>query len=76
MTVYLNGQFQPLEEAKISVLDRGFIYGDGVYELIPVYDRRPYRLSGHLARGCSAASMAFVWPTRTPPPSGRRSSAS
>jgi len=50
MTVYLNGQFLPLEEAKISVLDRGFIYGDGVYELIPVYDRRPYRLSGHLAR--------------------------
>ena len=50
MTVYLNGQFLPLEEARISVLDRGFIYGDGVYELIPVYDRRPYRLSGHLAR--------------------------
>jgi D-alanine transaminase len=50
MTVYLNGQFLPLEEAKISVLDRGFIYGDGVYELIPVYDREPYRLAGHLAR--------------------------
>ncbi|HXX84232.1 MAG TPA: D-amino acid aminotransferase [Casimicrobiaceae bacterium] len=50
MTVYLNGQFLPLEDAKISVLDRGFIYGDGVYELIPVYDREPYRLAGHLAR--------------------------
>jgi len=50
MTVYLNGSFLPVEEAKISVLDRGFIYGDGVYELIPVYDREPYRLAGHLAR--------------------------
>ena len=50
MTVYLNGLFLPLEDAKISVLDRGFIYGDGVYELIPVYDREPYRLAGHLAR--------------------------
>ena len=50
MTVYLNGQFLPLEEAKVSVLDRGFIYGDGVYELVPVYGRRPYRLPQHLAR--------------------------
>jgi len=50
MTVYLNGRFLPLEEAKISVLDRGFIYGDGVYELIPVYHRQPYRLRQHLAR--------------------------
>jgi D-alanine transaminase len=50
MTVYLNGKFLPLEEAKISVLDRGFIYGDGVYELIPVYHRQPYRLPQHLAR--------------------------
>ena len=50
MTVYLNGSFLPLEDAKISVLDRGFIYGDGVYELIPVYHRRPYRLQQHLAR--------------------------
>jgi D-alanine transaminase len=50
MTVYLNGCFLPLEDAKISVLDRGFIYGDGVYELIPVYHRQPYRLRQHLAR--------------------------
>jgi D-alanine transaminase len=50
MTVYLNGQFLPLEDAKISVLDRGFIYGDGVYELIPVYAREPYRMPQHLAR--------------------------
>ncbi len=50
MTVYLNGQFLPLEDAKVSVLDRGFIYGDGVYELIPVYSRKPFRLKQHLAR--------------------------
>ena len=50
MIVYLNGALLPIEEAKISVLDRGFIYGDGVYELIPVYDRRPFRLPQHLVR--------------------------
>ena len=50
MIVYLNGAFLPLEEARIPVLDRGFIYGDGVYELIPVYGRRPFRLPQHLAR--------------------------
>jgi len=48
--VYLNGALLPLEEARVSVLDRGFIYGDGVYELIPVYARRPFRLPQHLAR--------------------------
>jgi len=50
MTVYLNGSFLPIAEAKVSVLDRGFIYGDGVYEVIPVYGREPYRLKQHLAR--------------------------
>ena len=50
MTVYLNGQYLPLEDAKISVLDRGFIYGDGVYELVPVYRRQPFRMAQHLAR--------------------------
>ncbi|HVN33885.1 MAG TPA: D-amino acid aminotransferase [Casimicrobiaceae bacterium] len=50
MIVYLNGQFLPIEDARVPVLDRGFIYGDGVYELIPVYKRRPFRLPQHLAR--------------------------
>ncbi|HTR56928.1 MAG TPA: D-amino acid aminotransferase [Casimicrobiaceae bacterium] len=50
MTVYLNGKFLPIEDAKVSVLDRGFIYGDGVYELVPVYHRQPFRLPQHLAR--------------------------
>ena len=49
-TVYLNGEFVALADAKISVLDRGFIYGDGVYEVVPVYGRRPFRLPQHLAR--------------------------
>jgi len=48
--VYLNGAFVPLADAKISVLDRGFIFGDGVYEVIPVYGRKPFRLPQHLAR--------------------------
>lgn len=49
-TVYLNGQFLPLEAARVPVMDRGFLFGDGVYEVIPVYDRRPFRLEDHLAR--------------------------
>lgn len=48
--VHLNGAFVALADAKISVLDRGFIYGDGVYEVIPVYGRSPFRLPQHLAR--------------------------
>ncbi|MGE5757554.1 MAG: D-amino acid aminotransferase [Sideroxydans sp.] len=50
MTIYLNGSYMPIEEAKVSVLDRGFIFGDGVYEVIPVYSRRPFRLAEHLKR--------------------------
>ncbi|RFC33331.1 MAG: D-alanine transaminase [Candidatus Nitrotoga sp. SPKER] len=50
MTVYLNGQFMPIEEARIPVLDRGFIFGDGVYEVIPVYSRFAFRLAEHLKR--------------------------
>jgi D-alanine transaminase len=48
--IYLNGTFMPIEEAVIPVLDRGFIFGDGVYEVIPVYSRRPFRIDGHLQR--------------------------
>ena len=48
--VYLNGDFVPLSEAKISVLDRGFIFGDGIYEVVPVYRRKPFRLEQHVAR--------------------------
>lgn len=48
--IYLNGKFLPIEDAVIPVLDRGFIFGDGVYEVIPVYSRHPFRLAGHLQR--------------------------
>lgn len=48
--VYLNSQFLPIEEAHVPVLDRGFIFGDGVYEVIPVYSRHPFRLREHLER--------------------------
>ncbi len=48
--VYLNGNFLPLADAKVSVLDRGFIYGDGVYEVVPVYARKPFRMPQHLTR--------------------------
>jgi D-alanine transaminase len=48
--VFLNGKFLPIEEAKIPVLDRGFIFGDGVYELVPVYSRVPFRLDEHMSR--------------------------
>jgi D-alanine transaminase len=48
--IYLNGNFMPIEEARIPVLDRGFIFGDGVYEVIPVYSRHPFRLAEHLRR--------------------------
>jgi D-alanine transaminase len=48
--IYLNGKFMPIEEACIPVLDRGFIFGDGVYEVIPVYSRKPFRLAEHLNR--------------------------
>ena len=50
MIVYLNGEFLPLAEARVSVLDRGFLFGDGVYEVIPVYAGRLFRLQEHLHR--------------------------
>lgn len=47
---YLNGAFTPLNEAKISVLDRGFIFGDGIYEVVPVYGRKLFCFDEHMAR--------------------------
>lgn len=47
---YLNGQYLPLEKAAVSPMDRGFLFGDGVYEVIPVYSRRAFRLDEHLGR--------------------------
>jgi D-alanine transaminase len=47
---YLNGEFTELAKAKISVLDRGFIFGDGVYEVVPVHAGQPFRFEQHMAR--------------------------
>lgn len=47
---YLNGRYLPLEDARVSPMDRGFLFGDGAYEVIPVYSRRPFRLDEHIAR--------------------------
>jgi len=49
-TVYLNGEFKPLAEASINVLDRGFTFGDGIYEVIPVFNRKIFRFDEHLQR--------------------------
>jgi D-alanine transaminase len=49
-TAYLNGTFLPLEDASVPVMDRGFLFGDGVYEVIPVYAGRLFRLAHHLQR--------------------------
>ena len=56
--VYLNGVFMPIEEAQVPVLDRGFIFGDGIYEVVPVYGGRPFRLPQHLRR--MARSLAAI----------------
>ena len=48
--VYLNGEYLPLNEAKVSVLDRGFIFGDGVYEVIPSYGCKALRFEHHMQR--------------------------
>lgn len=48
--VYLNGQYLPAEEATVSVMDRGFLFGDGVYEVVPVFGNKLLRLDEHLLR--------------------------
>lgn len=48
--VYLNGDYLPLSEARVPVLDRGFIFGDGVYEVIPAYGGKLFRLNEHMQR--------------------------
>ena len=60
---YLNGDYTPLKDAKISVLDRGFIFGDGVYEVLPVYAGSLFRFEHHMARlGRSLAELRIPNP--------------
>ncbi len=64
-TVYLNGRYLPLAQAQVSVLDRGFLFGDGVYEVIPVYNGHPFRLEQHLERlehSLAAIRLPLDWP--------------
>ncbi|MBT8132937.1 MAG: aminotransferase class IV, partial [Gammaproteobacteria bacterium] len=48
--IYLNGSYMPVEEATISVMDRGFLFGDGIYEVVPVFGNKLLRAKGHLDR--------------------------
>jgi D-alanine transaminase len=59
-TVYLNGKFLPAETATVSVFDRGFIFGDGIYEYIPVFGRRLFRFTQHLARLDNSLSQVRI----------------
>ena len=62
---YLNGEYLPLSEAKVSVLDRGFVFGDGIYEVVPVYAQRLFRFEEHMARlGRSLAKVRIANPLR------------
>ena len=63
---YLNGEFTLLPDAKISVMDRGFIFGDGVYEVVPVYAGQPFRFEQHMARlSRSLAELRIANPLTT-----------
>jgi len=60
---YLNGEVLPLSEAKVPVMDRGFIFGDGIYEVVPVYARRLFRFDDHMARlGRSLSKLRITNP--------------
>lgn len=48
--IYLNGDYVPHDQAKISVFDRGFLFADGIYEVVPIYNRQPFMFDGHMER--------------------------
>ena len=60
--IHLNGQLVPASEAKVSVYDHGFLYGDGVFEGIRIYNRRIFRLDGHLQRLYRSAKAIWLTP--------------
>lgn len=60
---YLNGAYKPLSQAQVSVLDRGFLFGDGIYDVVPVYGRKLFRFDEHMARlNRSLAKIRIVNP--------------
>ena len=58
--VYLDGNYTQKNEAKLSILDRGFLFGDGVYELIPVYNRHIFYIENHLKRLKSSLNLINI----------------
>ena len=63
-TAFLNGDYMALDEARISPMDRGFLFGDGIYEVIPVHDGKPIGFSLHIDRmkkGLSAVEINLDW---------------
>lgn len=63
--IHLNGEFLPLRDARISPLDRGFIFGDGAYDVIPVYGRHPFRGAQHLDRLRRSLRELRIWNPHT-----------
>lgn len=62
MIVFLNGKYCPAEEARISLFDGGYLYGDGMFETIRLYEGRPFDLPGHLARlSGNLAALEYAW---------------
>tara|TARA_B100001248_G_scaffold43316_1_gene27706 strand:- start:42 stop:902 length:861 start_codon:yes stop_codon:yes gene_type:complete len=61
--VYLNGNFTPKEETTLSILDRGFLFGDGVYELIPIYNKKIFYVDAHLERLKSSLQQINIAPS-------------
>jgi D-alanine transaminase len=62
--VYLNGEYLPMEQARISPMDRGFLFGDGIYEVVPSYDGKMVGFGPHIDRmndGMKAIGIAFDW---------------
>ena len=61
---FLNGSYQPLEEARISPLDRGFLFGDGIYEVVPSYSGKMVGFAPHIQRmndGLDAIDIQLDW---------------
>jgi D-alanine transaminase len=58
--VYLNGNYSPKDQTKLSILDRGFLFGDGVYELIPIYNKHIFYIENHLNRLKSSLELINI----------------
>jgi len=61
--VYLNGNYSPKHETSLSILDRGFLFGDGVYELIPIYNKKIFYIDAHLERLKSSLKQINIAPS-------------